>query len=58
MNKNTVISRTEVVFETPPGLDDLKNMHLKELRIEASSVGVSEKKSRISRMTTNKRYSL
>jgi len=41
MNKNTEISRTEVVFETPPGLDDLKKMDQKELRIEASSVGVS-----------------
>ena len=41
MNNNTVISRTETVFETPPGLDDLKKMDRKELRYEALNLGIS-----------------
>ena len=41
MNNNTVISRTETIFETPPGPDDLKKMDHKELRNEALNLGIS-----------------
>ena len=40
-NKNTVISREQVIFETPPGPDDLKKMDYKSLLEDALNLGVS-----------------
>lgn len=41
MNNNKVISREEIVFETPPGLDDLKKMDHESLLEDALNIGVS-----------------
>ena len=41
MNNNKVISSEEVVFETPPGPEDLRKMDLDELKMEAINLGIS-----------------
>ena len=41
MNSNKIISREEVVFEIPPGPDDLRKMSLDDLHCEAINLGIS-----------------
>lgn len=41
MNSNKIISREEVVFEIPPGPDDLRKMSLDDLHSEAINLGIS-----------------
>lgn len=41
MNNKTVISSDEIVFETPPGPEDLRKMDLDELKMEAINLGIS-----------------